>query len=130
MQQSRIISAYKSLRKLADRELPIRIACQIHRLTVKLRPVWDFQVQEEQKLCDRLHPKNEDGKLVFETPEGAQEFRDRLKELNGMEVEDIELKPITIPIPDGITLTPADIEALEGFVEFEMEDDDENPDLG
>ena len=119
MNQGSIISAYKSLKKLAAQELPIVYACRIHRLMVSLRPAYDFQVEEEEKLLRKMNPSVlGDGNLQFSTVEDAQEFKARMKEITDMEVDDIEVKPITIPIMTNANLTANDIDALDGFVEF------------
>lgn len=122
MKQHEIIQAYKALRKLANQELPIKAACKIHRLMVSIRPVWDFQREEEDKILRRLKPDVvEGGGLKFKTVEEAQQFRDRMEELANMDAECMGASPITIPMPEGARLAASDIEALEGFVEFAEE---------
>lgn len=118
MKQFTIIRAYKALKKLGEQELPIKTACKVHRLMVSLRPVWEFQVQEEEKIISRLQPGMNGGDLQFKTPEEAQEFRDRLRELNEMEVDDLAFTPVSVPVPEDALLTANDIDALDGFISF------------
>ena len=118
MHQSQIILAYKSLAKLSRQDIPIRGACRLHRLSQALKPVWDFQAQEEGKLIEKLNPTLTDGAVTFKSEQDAQEYASRLKELAEMEVDDIVYTPVTMPIPDGVAMSVRDIEALDGFVEF------------
>lgn len=119
MTQRQIVNAYKTLRKLSGKELPIIISCKIHRLTVSLRPAWDFQCNEEQKIFERLKPKIlPNGDLEFSTTEDAREFKTRMKEIGDMEVDDVKFTSISIPETIDAELTPADIENLDGFIEF------------
>ncbi len=119
MKQGEIIRAYKSLKKLSDQNLPIATACKIHRLIVKIRPVFEFQVEEENKMLNQLNPEVKgNGNIEFESVEDAQLFKSRMNELSDLEVEDIEITPVSIVAPADAVLTPNDIEALEGFIEF------------
>ena len=122
MHQSQIILAYKSLAKLSRQDIPIRDACRLHRLSQALKPVWDFQAQEEGKLIEKLNPTLSDGTVTFKTEQDAQEYASRLKELAEMEVDDIVYTPVTMPIPDGVTMSVRDVEALDGFVTFTDEE--------
>ena len=119
MKQNQVVRAYKALKKLANQELPIKISCKIHRLMVSIRPAWDFQLNEEEKILRRLNPQTmENGVLQFNSPEDAKEFRDKLDEIGSMDADDMDLHPIQIPIPDGAVISANDLEALEGFVDF------------
>lgn len=122
MKQGKIIKAMKALNILAAQALPIKTACAVHRMRVALRPAWEFQQEEEEKLFSRLHPTfNSDGNLDFKTPKDAQEFREKMKELEEMEAEGIAIQPITVATVEGIRLSAYDIEALDGFVNFTEE---------
>ena len=119
MKQNQVIRAYNAMKKLANQELPIKISCKIHRLMVSIRPAWDFQLNEEDKILRRLNPTTlENGALQFNSPEDAKEFRDKLDEIGNMDTEDMDLHPIQLPIPEGALISANDLEALEGFVEF------------
>ena len=122
MKQGKIIQAMKALNTLAAQALPIKTACAIHRMRVALRPAWEFQQEEEEKLLSRLHPMlNSNGSLDFKTPKDAQEFREKLKELADMEADGIAIQPINVATMEGIKLSANDIEALDGFVSFTEE---------
>lgn len=118
MKQGTIIRAYKALSKLAAEPLPIKTACAVHRLRVAMRPTWEFQQEEEQKEINRLKPQVEqNGDLLFQSPEDARVFRDKLKELEENEVE-LSADVVKMPMLPEITISADDVDALEGFVEF------------
>jgi len=118
MKQGKIIKACKALNNLAVQPLPIKDAYALHKLRAALRPTWDFQLEEEEKEINRLQPQHQqDGDLLFKTPEDAGTFREKLKELEGNEVS-VEYKPVTLRMAEGMALSADDIEALEGFVTF------------
>lgn len=118
MKQGEIIKAYKALNNLAAQPLPIKEAYTLHKLRAALRPTWDFQQQEEEKEIRRLEPRFEqNGDLLFKSPDDAAAFREKLKALEENEV-DMECKPVNVRMTEGVALTVNDIEALEGFVDF------------
>lgn len=130
MKQETIIRAMKALNTLAAQSLPIKSACAIHRLRAQLRPAWDFQQQEEDKMLGKLQPTvDQDGNLNFKTPEDAQKYRGLLKELGAMDAEGntlpegFTIPPVALPVRtlDGIQITANEVEALEGFVTFTEE---------
>ena len=119
MKQYEAIRAYKALQKLENQLLPIRTARAIHRMMVSIRPAWEFQKAEEEKILRRLRPEAlPDGKLKFKTPEEARAFRDRMEELDNLDAEGADTAPLQIPLPEDAFLAASDIEALEGFIQF------------
>ena len=59
-----------------------------------------------------------DGSVTFSTKEEADTFRQRLKDLGGIDVE-LKVKPVRIPLSlPGLMLSMDDIAALDGFVQF------------
>lgn len=127
MKQETIIRAMKALNTLAAQSLPIKAACAIHRMRTQLRPAWDFQREEEEKLIARLQPAiDQAGTLTFATPEDAQIFRDKIAEMNEMDAEGntlpegVPIHAVVLPVSalNGIQITANDVAALEGFVSF------------
>lgn len=117
MKQSAIIKAYKSICKLGQQDLPIRLAFDLFKIKQMLQPHWDFQVSEEEK-ASAAAKKMPDGSVTFSTKEEADTFRQRLKDLGGIDVE-LKVKPVRIPLSlPGLMLSMDDIAALEGFVQF------------
>jgi hypothetical protein len=119
MKQGALIQAYKALQKLAGQELPIKIACAIHRQIVAIRPAWEFQIEEERKIIGRLGPDVQpNGVLQFKSTEDAVEFKSRMGEIADMDVDDVRIDTIILPDSLDAFLTARDIEALDGFVNF------------
>ena len=117
MKQFRIIKAYKALTKLGQQDLPIRLAFDLFKIKQALQPQWDFQLDEENKLTASAKV-NADGSVTFDTPEAADMFRQKLKDLSDIDV-DLKITPVRIPLSiPGLTLSMDDIDALDCFVQF------------
>ena len=117
MKQFRIIKAYKALIKLGQQDLPIKLAFDLFKIKQALQPQWDFQVDEENKLAVNAKV-NADGSVTFDSPEAAEAFRQKLKELSDIDV-DLKITPARIPLSiPGLTLSMDDIDALDCFVQF------------
>lgn len=117
MKQFRIIKAYKALTKLGQQDLPIRLAFDLFKIKQALQPQWDFQLDEENKLTASAKV-NADGTVTFDTPEAAEMFRQKLKDLSDIDV-DLKITPARIPLSiPGLTLSMDDIDALDCFVQF------------
>ena len=117
MKQSTVIKAYKALIKLGQQDLPIKLAFDLFKIKQALQPQWDFQVDEENKLAANAKI-NSDGSVTFDTPEAAEAFRKKLRELGDIDV-DLNVKPVQIPLSiPGLTLSMDDIDALDCFVQF------------
>ena len=117
MKQFRIIKAYKALIKLGQQDLPIKLAFDLFKIKQALQPQWDFQLDEEKKMTDSAQV-NADGSITFDTPEAAEMFRQKLKDLSDIDV-DLKITPARIPLSiPGLTLSMDDIDALDCFVQF------------
>ena len=117
MKQFKVIKAYKALTKLGQQDLPIKLAFDLFKIKQALQPQWDFQLDEENKLAANAKV-NADGSVTFDSPEAAEAFRQKLKELSDIDV-DLKVKPVQIPISiHGLTLSMDDVDALDCFVQF------------
>ena len=117
MKQFKVIKAYKALTKLGQQDLPIKLAFDLFKIKQALQPQWDFQLDEENKLAANAKV-NADGSVTFDSPEAAEAFRQKLKELSDIDV-DLKVKPVQIPISiPGLTLSMDDVDALDCFVQF------------
>lgn len=117
MKQFKVIKAYKALTKLGQQDLPIKLAFDLFKIKQALQPQWDFQLDEENKLAANAKV-NADGSVTFDSPEAAEAFRQKLKELSNIDV-DLKVKPVQIPLSiPGLTLSMDDIDALDCFVQF------------
>jgi len=118
MKQGRIVQAYRVIEKLAGQDFPLRDSYKLFRMKKQLQPVRDFRIEEEKKLFEKHPITGQDGNMLnFATQEDAQAVNKTIEELNGMEA-DVTVKPITLHLTDAVTIAPAEIELLEGFVEF------------
>lgn len=121
MKQERINKAYISLVKLRDYNLPVKKAYAIYKLLSIVEDAYNFAVTEERKYLDEYGGTIKGGtEIVFETPEKCVAFKTKIDELYETDV-DIDITPVSLTEADmkEQTLTPADIENLDGFVIFE-----------
>lgn len=114
MKHETVIKAMHALNRLAGKDLPVKSACAVHRLRVLLRPVWEFHQEEETKLMRRLM---RDGAFIDDA--AREEWNKRIEEMSQLEAEGLEITPIALPLPEDVTITANDVDALEGFVNFE-----------
>lgn len=126
MQLIQCVSAYLALIALSDKEYDYRTAHALTVLKRKLKPHVEFYTAEERKLVSEYAQKDDAGKAVF-TPHGTfvfkdgakpEEYAERRAELGAVEVGE-EFAPVCASAPSAIS--PAHLEALEGFVCFSAE---------
>lgn len=128
MTQKEAVKAYLSVKKLNEQDTSIKTAKKVFDLFTKLRKAWDFQVQEELKLCERypeINPvshgiKYSNDEERVKALEIINKFNTEADELGNIEFE-IEFEPFTI-ISDSepnIKLSGADINNLSAFISFE-----------
>lgn len=121
MKQSEINKSYNALVRLSQVRLPIKTAFSVYQLVKKIEEPYKFAFEEEKKLINKYNAEvKENGIISFSSAEDKNSFQNELQELNQLD-HDIEIEPIVIKIEDlgEQTITPSDILALEGFVEFE-----------
>lgn len=121
MKQSEINKSYNALVRLSQVRLPIKTAFSVYQLVKKIEEPYKFALEEEKKLINKYNAEvKENGIISFSSAEDKDSFQNELQELNQLD-HDIEIEPIVIKIEDlgEQTITPSDIFALEGFVEFE-----------
>lgn len=121
MKQSEINKSYNALVRLSQMRLPIKTAFSVYQLVKKMEEPYKFALEEEKKLINKYNAEvKENGIISFSSAEDKGSFQNELQELNQLD-HDIEIEPIVIKMEDlgEQTITPSDIFALEGFVEFE-----------
>ena len=121
MKQLEINTSYNALVRLSQVRLPIKTAFSVYQLVKKIEEPYKFALEEEKKLINKYNAEvKENGIISFSSAEDKNSFQNELQELNQLD-HDIEIEPIVIKIEDlgEQTITPSDIFALEGFVEFE-----------
>lgn len=117
------ITAYTALLALSSQTMPYDTALAFVLLKKRLAPHVEFFSEKERELVETYAKRDADGNVVMESPgkfvldpeKNIGEYNARRRELSATEVpEAFEL--ITVTCPDKIS--PAHIEALEGFIEF------------
>lgn len=118
MKQQQALTAYTTIIGLGKRATG-KSAFALFKLKSRLKELVDFQSEEEMKLIEKHHGKLEaNGFVTFEDDEERTKFVKERGELAYMDI-DPEIAPVTInpeQIPD---INIEEIEALNGFVEFE-----------
>lgn len=92
-----LVNARSALGKLVMQDLPLRLAYRLMKLTDICNFHLLFYGQELQKI-------------------GTD--KDRLQELQNMEITDLHETKLRIPIMDNLNLSAADIKSLEPLIEF------------
>lgn len=128
MKQGKIIRAYKALEKLMQQDTPLPIAMRVFDLHEILRPSWEFQIIQEQKLQDKYKSVDFSTFSVSFKTDDENDKKLKLAELSACEKEikdlaemdrDVVIEVIEIPINMvSVKMAGSDIEALKGFVEF------------
>lgn len=117
MKHIEIINAYKALDSLASQRLPLPVSYKLFKLRGEMQKIYDFRLEEEQKLFDQFKPTmEEDNRLRFATTEDREQFDERIAALNDM--EDDTIQPIDIPLLDTIELTTDEIQSLSSIIRF------------
>lgn len=112
--------AYLSITRLNSVRFGIKDAFSVYKLRKKLEDVYNFFVEEQRKIIEKYNGEIlEDGRIQFDSNETAEKARNDIESLNNSSI-DVDIEPITInisEIQDG-TMTPRDIEMLDGFIIF------------
>lgn len=118
------VDAYGAVLDMMEKEWDYKTAHALVTLKRKLQPHVDFFTKEEMKLAKEYAKLDKQGNIIF-TERGtfpfrekdmAKEYAARRTELGTVKVQE-DFKPLRVPMPERIT--PAQLEALEGFLEFE-----------
>lgn len=121
------VTAYVAVQSLMERETDYGSALALLLLKRKLEPQAQFFAQKEQELVNRYAARKKDGTIewtsqstfAFAEPEKAAEYAAERAKL-GSTVGSKGFKRVKLKAPE--RLTPAQLEALEPFVEFEEAD--------
>lgn len=122
------VTAYMAVQALMEQPFPYKAAHALMMLKRKMQPHVEFFSQEEMKLVEEFAEKDVVNKKILWTDKGAfrfdagkdpSEYARRRVDLGAVEVE-WGIERIKVPCPASIT--PAQLEALEKFIEFEEAD--------
>lgn len=126
----RCVNAYMAVNGLMEVEWDYPSAYILTQLRRALQPHADFFIQEENKLIRQYGQKDREGQVcftqrgtfLFEDPAQAEEYNAKRQELGAVEVE-LDWGERSLPCPERIR--PTQIEALEGFIRFAGEGEQE-----
>lgn len=128
MKQRELVRAYNSLNEINRCRLTDgKLAMQIYKLKSKLQPIFDFQIQEEEKIFNE-HPNfdprlngvviGKDGVNRDEALNEAKIVSEELKKLADIDV-DFEFEPFDFDLnAHNVPISGEDIENLNSFINF------------
>lgn len=120
MNQKKVTGAYVALARLNAVQLHIKDAYNVYKLKKQLEDTYLFMVAEQQKIVEKYKGTIlGDGNIQFESNEIAMKAQKELQELNEADI-DIDVQEVSVRLDEvkGGTMSPNDMEALEGFISF------------
>lgn len=125
MRLEQCMDAYLAASALQHEKMPFRTAWALASCMAQLRDTADFFAKREKELALQYAKKDSDGKIewirdgtfAMADASAAEAFRAEHEELCSVEAAQGYSMPPVAPAPEQIT--PAQIAALHGFVEFE-----------
>lgn len=124
--QKEAVAAYKILSKISSQPMSWKTAYWMSKLKKKLGAQLDFQKECEEKLFEKYQPEQtEEGRLKLKTPEEARAFDKEWEEIGSIELADLQFQKVYIPETENLQISMADMEALDGFVQFGPEEPEE-----
>lgn len=116
--QLRALIAYAALTRMGQKATG-KAAFSLFRMKQKLEQVVRFQGEQEKTLAEKHGTKiMEDGTLIFPDDKEKAAFMEDKKALYDMEIEPA-IETIKVPIDKLPEINMEEIEALNGFIEFE-----------
>lgn len=131
MKQQDLVKAYIAVRELNKQPLSAHVARKIFDLGEKLRPAWDFQVQEEEKIYERYPDYNPESKgfIADSNSESskavalakAEAMGNDFQQIADLDAEPIDFEPFTIQtsLESGLKISGEHIGYLKPFITFE-----------
>ena len=117
MTQKQCAEAYKALTEITAEKWPISDAYKLYQAKQALKSAWDFQIERETALLQAYGAKPEGDRLNFPDVESRVKFEAEIAELNAMDAG-VTVAKIRLRAPDGMTILPDTLGALDGIVEF------------
>lgn len=112
------IAAYKAIASIGQQPITAGTAIQLFRLRKALQDAVDFVTEQEKKLVGEAGGQiTEEGMIIVADPDKRKKFNERLLDVYRTEYEAPDA--ITLRASDLPKLTILDLDALDGFVNFE-----------
>lgn len=109
----RILGAVSGFQKLVMQDLPLPVAYKLSKMVKAVNEETKFFTEQQATIVKR-HEDPHSPKIVEE-----------VEELLDFEIE-WDKKPLRVEITEGLHLSCADVDALDGFIEFVEKEDDAN----
>ena len=119
MKHVKILNAYPIIKNLKKIRFNGKTALQLNRMEKELKEVYDFQMEEHQKLFKDYKPEynQETNQLSFKTEDECEAFLKSSNELDELEHE-VKTPVVRIPIEKVPEISGDDMDKLEGLIEF------------
>ena len=117
--QRKATIACRTINGMSRTQLKSPLAFKLYMMKKALMNAVDFQAEEEEKLAESLGVKiSETGQFLFPDQETQVKFMKAHNEMLDAEAE-IPAEPINVSVKDIPEISIAEIEALDGFINFE-----------
>ena len=125
MKHVKILNAYPIIKDLKKIRFNGKTALQLNRMEKELKEVYDFQMEEHQKLFKDYKPEynQETNQLSFKTEDECEAFLKSSNELDELEHE-VKTPVVRIPIEKVPEISVDDMDKLEGLIEFYEEEEE------
>ena len=119
MTGQQILNAIPIVKKLTLIELPFKKAYQVYSLTKQINEKADFFINEEKKIINKFGGgATEHGDIQFPSAEAYNAFLKEHAEFMSCEIDDIAVITLSFGDLEGVSLSPLELSALDGLVEF------------
>lgn len=122
MKMQTLVDASPAIRKLAGKELPLRISYALSRLIRRMDEHLAFYDERFRAMLEE-HCRAEEGGWVPRTPDDREALSGKQRELLELEADMGEFQPVTLPEGLALDITAADLIAMEPFITIIFEEE-------
>lgn len=122
MKMQTLVDASPAIRKLAGKELPLRISYSLSRLIRRMDEQLAFYDERFRAMLEE-HCTAEEGGWVPHTPEDREALSGKHRELLSLDVDMGEFQPVALPEGLALDITAADLIAMEHFITITFEEE-------
>lgn len=123
MKMKQLVDAAPSIQKIAGQDLHTGTLYRISRLFGKVESHLKFYDERRIAILEECGTW-ENGKYIPKT-DMIETLEGKMQELLGLDLDMEGIKPVKIPAYEDVRISYADLRLLEGFVEIEFEEDEE-----
>lgn len=123
MTPDKVLSAYRAIKEISGLAFPYKTARSVAKLKRRLQEEAEIVENANRALVEKYGGKLKGNKVRFEDPEQFEKFQAEYNDFMGQDA-DIKLPTVDLSKHTSVMrLSPDTIEALDGIVLFEKEDD-------